>query len=206
MQWKAIEALITTVSPSVLSLPENLIRSIPPRPLGYTRHRELIKTRTDLAFDPLAAAESAADMTFGLLLHPARAARLIEHNARDKNQPSLENVIDRMTNATLKTVVKPGFDGSVQMTVNYVWVTNLAKLALSKEASAQTRAVVFQKIDQIKIWIVSKVAGTLDESWKAHYSYLLTQIKKLQDNPDQFKQDSLLPPPPGQPIGEDDWH
>ena len=205
MQSKALDALIATVSPSVLSIPENLIRSIPPRPLGYSRHRELIKTRTDLAFDPLAAAEAAADMTFDLLLHPARTTRLIEHHARDNNQPSLESVIDKVTGATVRSAIKPGYEGSVQMTINYAWVTNLAKLALNKDASAQARAVAFLKLDQLKIWLDGKRVSTTDEPWKAHYSYLHLQISKLQENPDDFKQDNLLPAPPGQPIGDEDW-
>jgi hypothetical protein len=205
MQLKALDALIATVTLSALSLPENLIRTIPPRPLGYSRHRELIKTRTDLAFDPLAASESAADMTFGFLLHPARATRLIEHNARDSKQPSLEIVIERVSNATIKSGIKTGYDGSVQMTVNYVWVTNLAQLALNKNASAQARAVAFQKLEQLKNWLLPKAAATLEEAWKAHYNYLVIQINKLQQNPDDFKQDNFLPAPPGMPIGELDW-
>jgi hypothetical protein len=202
MQSKALDAIIATVTPSVLALPENLIRSIPPRPIGYSRHRELIKTRTDLAFDPLSVVESSADMTFGLLLHPARATRLIEHNTRDNTQPSLESVIDRVSSATLKAAIKPGFEGSVQMTVNYVWITNLTQLALSKNASAQARAVAFQKLDQLKTWLVTKSGTTTDESWKAHYNYLVIQIKKLQEDPDDFKEDNFLPAPPGMPIGE----
>jgi hypothetical protein len=202
MQSKALDAIIATVTPSVLALPENLIRSIPPRPIGYSRHRELIKTRTDLAFDPLSVVESSADMTFGLLLHPARATRLIEHNTRDNKQPSLESVIDRVSSATLKAAIKPGFEGSVQMTVNYVWITNLTQLALSKNASAQARAVAFQKLDQLKTWLVTKSGTTTDESWKAHYNYLVIQIKKLQEDPDDFKEDNFLPAPPGMPIGE----
>ena len=205
MQSKALDALVTTVTPAVLSLPENLIRLIPPRPLGYSRHRELIKTRTDLAFDPLAAAESAADITFGLLLHPARATRLIEHNARDGKQPSLESVIDKVSNATIKSASKSGYDGSVQMTINYVWVTNLAQLALSKNASAQARAVAFQKLEQLKTWLITKASSTDEESWKAHYNYLVIQVKKLQENPDDFKVDNFLPAPPGMPIGQLDW-
>jgi hypothetical protein len=178
------------------------MRSIPPRPIGYSRHRELIKTRTDLAFDPLSVVESSADMTFGLLLHPARATRLIEHNTRDNKQPSLESVIDRVSSATLKAAIKPGFEESVQMTVNYVWITNLTQLALSKNASAQARAVAFQKLDQLKTWLVTKSGTTTDESWKAHYNYLVIQIKKLQEDPDDFKEDNFLPAPPGMPIGE----
>jgi hypothetical protein len=36
----------------------------------------------------------------------------------------------------------------------------------------------------------------------AHYSYSLARINKFIENPDEFKQELILPSPPGQPIGE----
>ncbi|HEY5825093.1 MAG TPA: zinc-dependent metalloprotease, partial [Cyclobacteriaceae bacterium] len=99
---KALEALMKTVEPSALIIPESLLKIIPPRPLGYTRHRELVKGRTDLTFDALSVAETAADMTFSLILHPARANRLFEHHSRDARLLSLQSVIDRLTSATIK--------------------------------------------------------------------------------------------------------
>jgi hypothetical protein len=202
-QWKALKGLLRTVSPEVLGLPENLIQSIPPRPLGYSRHRELIKTRTDLAFDPLAAAESASDMTFSLVFHPARAARLIEHNARDPRQPALEKVIDEVINATIKAPRQKGYLGAVQMTVNYSALVNLARLALNKDTSPEARAIAFMKLDGLKLWLATQALP--EESWKAHFQYLGLQIKQLQENPDDYRQDAMLVAPPGQPIGLDDW-
>ena len=201
-ELKAIEALLKTVQPSALALPESLLKIIPPRPLGYSRHRELLKGKTDLTFDPLAAAETASDLTFSLILHPARANRLFEHHSRDARLPSLESVIDKLISATFKSPTRGGYEGAIQMSINYSLFTNLSKLALNKDASAPAKAIATLKLDQLKNWLQSR--ATTEEEWKAYYAYLVQQINKFQQDPDEFKQENLLPAPPGQPIGMDD--
>lgn len=196
---RALDALLKTVEPTALALPEPLLQIIPPRPLGYTRHRELIKLKTELTFDPLSAAETASDLTFSLILHPARANRLIEHHARNASLPSLESVADRLINSTFKTTPKPGMEGAIQMATNYALFTNMAKLALSKTASAESKAIIFLKLNQLKAWLQLKT--TTDEEWKAHYRFVAMQIDSLQSDPDEFKSEELLPAPPGMPIG-----
>jgi hypothetical protein len=203
-QNKALQALLRTLSPATLMLPENVLQKLPPRPIGYTRHRELIKIRTDLTFDALGAAEAAADMTVSLLLHPARAGRLVEYHARDAKQPGLAFVIDRLIDATFKAGNKTGMEGTIQITVNDVVLDNLIKLALNKDASAQVKAVAYLKTEQLRLWLAERMKVTTNEEWKAHYSYALAQIRKFQQNPDEYRQDNLLAPPPGQPIGLDD--
>lgn len=203
-ELKAIEALLKTVEPSTLMIPESILRQIPPRPLGYVRHRELIKTKTDLAFDPLSAAETAADMTFGLVLHPARANRVFEHHSRDARLPSLGSLIDKLMSATIKASPKQGYEGAVQMATANALFTNLARLSVHKDASAQTKAIVDLKLNQLQSWLTPKAATTTDEEWKAFYSYLASEIGHLKDNPKEYVAEQLLPPPPGQPIGDDD--
>jgi hypothetical protein len=198
-EMKALDALIKTVDPAALALPESLLKIIPPRPLGYSRHRELIKLKTELTFDPLSAAETASDLTFSLILHPARANRLIEHHARNASLPSLESVADRLINSTFKSTPKPGMEGAIQMATNYALFTNMAKLALSKTASAESKAIIFLKLDQLKAWLQLKT--TTDDEWKAHYRFVAKQIDSLQSDPDEFKSEELLPAPPGMPIG-----
>jgi len=203
-ELNALEALMKTVQPSTLVLPENLLKIIPPRPLGYQRHRELVKIRTELTFDPLSAAETAADLTFSLILHPARANRLFEHHSRDARLPSLESVIDKLTVATIKLPAKTGYEGAVQMAIDNALFTNLAKLSLSNDAAAPARAIARMKMDQLRAWVVAKSAVTVDEEWKAFYNYLSGQIAKLQNSPEEYKQENLLQAPPGQPIGDFD--
>ena len=201
-ELNALEALIRTIQPSTLMLSENLLKSIPPRPLGYSRHRELIKGRTDLTFDPLSAAETAADMTFAMILHPARANRLFEHHSRDARLPSLESVIDRLLLASIKSAPKNGYEGAVQMAVDYAMFSNLAKLALSTDAAPPSRAIAFAKLKQLKAWLTTRPAA--NEEWVAFYQYLAQMTDSLQDDPEEFKIQQTLQSPPGQPIGDMD--
>lgn len=203
-QMKALDALLQTVSPSALALPENLIKIIPPRPIGYQRSREVIRTRTDLTFDPIAAAESASDMVFSLVLHPARATRLVQQNAMNAQQPSLESVIDKMVNSTFKSANKNGYEAQLQMTINHTLLNSLMKLSLNNAASAQARAVAFLKIDQLSKWVSEKIKTTTTESWRAHYAYELSLINSFKDDPIKYEAENLLVPPPGQPIGQED--
>lgn len=201
LQQKAMSALLKTISPGHLSLPENLIAAIPPRPIGYARSREVVKVRTDLTFDPLGAAESAADMTVSLLLHPARASRLLEHHARDSKQPSLDKILDQLVNATLKAQPEEGFKKAVQMTVNEVVVNNLIKLALNREASTLVRSTVNLHLSRLKSFADARLKVE-DPQWQAHFLDVSTRIRKFIDNPDEYKQEVFLSPPPGQPIGD----
>jgi Met-zincin/Domain of unknown function (DUF5117) len=198
-ELKAIEALLKTVEPSALMLPESLLKVIPPRPLGYSRHRELIKVRTELTFDPLSAAETAADMTFAMILHPARANRVFEHHSRDARLPSLGSVIDKLISATIKSSPKQGYEGAVQMATANALFTNLTKLALHKDAAAPTKAIAQLKLSALASWLSNR--GTTAEEWSAFYAYLSNSIKRFQNEPQEYAQEVLLPAPPGQPIG-----
>jgi hypothetical protein len=139
-----------------------------------------------------------------LILHSARANRLIEHHARDPKLAGLQTVIDKLINATYKSSHKYGMEGAIQMGTNYVLFTNLAKLALAKNASAEAKAISWLKLEQLKSWLGAIV--TTDEEWRAHYSFIARQINTLQQNPDEFKGEELLPAPPGMPIGDIDYN
>lgn len=203
-ETKALDALMRTIDPSALTLPESLLKIIPPRAIGYSRHRELIKTKTNLTFDPVTIAETAADMTFDMILHTARAQRLIEHHARNPKLPGLESVIDKMISSTFKSPARAGLEGAVQIAINNALFVNLVKFGLHKEASAETKAITFLKLEQLKNWLVTK--KTEDEEWQAHYALTIKQINTFLEKPDEYKVNDLLPPPPGMPIGDCDMN
>lgn len=203
-QLKALDALLAVTAPASLKLPEPLIAIIPPHPLGYFRSREVSKTRTNLAFDPMALAESASDMIFSSILDGARATRLVQQHAIDPKQPSLESILDKIIAVKIKAAGLPGYEGQLQMTANHALINSLIKLALNKDASAQARAVALLKVDQIKAWLTEKQKAVLPEAWKAHYAFEAMLISQFKDDPKQYATENLLQPPPGQPIGQAD--
>ncbi|AHM59656.1 extracellular metal-dependent peptidase [Flammeovirgaceae bacterium 311] len=200
-QLRALDAVLNTVSPKVLALREEIIQNIPPRPLGYNRHRELIKSRNSITFDPLAAAESAADQTFSLLLHPARANRLVEHHARNSQLPAFDAVLNRTLNATLQAPAQAGYAGTVQMTVNAVLLQHLMRLSQHEDAHGTVKAVALQKLQQLVPALNEKAKSAREEIWRAHYRYLAIQIEDFRKNPAEYQPASFLQAPPGQPIG-----
>ena len=57
-QKRALLAVLATLRPEALELPEALLKMIPPRPPEYERGREHFKIRTSPAFDALVPAEA----------------------------------------------------------------------------------------------------------------------------------------------------
>ena len=72
-QRAALAALLRTLDPAELTLPESVLQRIPPRPPGHGLHRELFPRRTGPVFDALTPAIVAADMTVSQILTPSRA-------------------------------------------------------------------------------------------------------------------------------------
>lgn len=200
-QWKAFNALMGTLSPDALALPEKLIAKIPPRPIGYPRTRELFKSRTGLTFDPMAAAESVAGTTLAFMLQPERAARLVEYQARDSQQPGLIAIMDKLIAQTWKVAQPPGYKGELQRLVNNLTLKQLLTLAATPEAPESVRGIALMEIDGLKKWMHSVVAAKQDNE-KASILFGLSQISEFEKNPDMFKPVKALNMPDGSPIGD----
>ncbi|HVW97679.1 MAG TPA: zinc-dependent metalloprotease [Mucilaginibacter sp.] len=200
-QWKAFNALMRTISPDALALPESVIEKIPPRPDGYPRTRELFKSRTGLTFDPMAAAEGAAATTLDFLLQPQRAARLVEYNSRDNTQPGLIAIIDKLVALTWKSPQKIGYKGEIQRMVNNLTLKQLLALAANSNASESVRGIALMEIDGLKKWMATAVKSATANR-KANLLFGLSQIAAFEKNPGQFKPAEPVVMPDGSPIGD----
>ncbi len=198
-QARALQALLRTIDPKALTLPESILALIPPRAEGFPRTREDFRNRTGLTFDPVGAAESAASLTVGLILNPQRAARLVEHHAEDASVPSLHEVIDRLLGATWRATPAPALASQVQRAVDSVVLYDLMSLAANESAPAQVRAIAFEQLRALRAWAGRQ--ATSDASLRAFYAYAAAQIKRFEDNPKEIGIPKPADPPPGQPIG-----
>src|SRR6266550_1842071 len=204
-QRRALGAVLETLKPEALALPESLLQMIPPRPSGYPRTREDFRIRTSPNFDALAPAEAIADHVSGFLLNQERATRLVEFHARDPRYPGLIEVVDKILTATWKAPAAVGYPGEIQHTVNMVVLGDLMSLAAGERSQNQVRAVAELKLEQLKNWLVTQRSLARDENQKAFLFYAMQQIKRFQDDPKKMNLTRPQDPPDGQPIGMDWW-
>lgn len=202
-QEKALKALLKTLNPEELAIPEKLIRLIPPKPMGYGRsENENIQSNTGLTFDPLSAAKELSNFVFAELLNPQRCQRLIEYHSRDKNQPGLPMIFNEIFDAVWKTKAQSGYLGEIQKTVCNSYLQNLFQLAAGN-ATNEVQAVSLAEIEKIKNFAVQKIRENAESQLTTHYNYTLFQIKQFENNPEKYKQIITELPPQGAPIGMD---
>ena len=201
-QRRALEALLGTINPKTLTLPERILATIPPRAPGYQRGGgELFPRRTGVTFDPLSAAETAAGITLGLIFHPERASRLVEFKARDGSLPGLEEVIDRVLEAAFGSRPGEGLEAEVYKLVGRLVVRRIMALAADGGASDQARAIALFKLKEIADRLDEVLEREEDTGLKAHIFATMKEIELFLSDPRPENIPSPLPPPPGEPIG-----
>jgi hypothetical protein len=206
-QWRAFDALMGTITPAALELPEALIAKIPPRPTGYPATVEVFRGHTGPTFDPIAAAEAAADNTLSYLLDAERAARLIEYQARDERQPGMMAVLDSLVGRTWKTAVPAGYPGELQLLVDNLTLKRMLALAADPRHADNVRAESLAAVDELKAWMEAQVGGATGK-WKGALLFGLAQIGEFGKDADKFVIEPAMEMPPGAPIGMpgmDDW-
>jgi len=200
-QRRALRAVLATVSPATLTLREDLLRLLPPRPPEYGRIRDSFRGHTGLTFDPLGAAEGAATHSFALLFHPHRAGRLVEHHQRDASLPGLHEVLQAALDATWRAPEQSGLAQGVKLVVEHVALRHLLALAASEEASPLVRAIAGDVVEGLRAGLASGLAeGGADPVTRAHRMAALTAIAAFAKAPETFRQPGTLVPPPGTPI------
>lgn len=201
-QKAALDAMLATLSPEALRIPQDIIDLMPPRPIGYYGSRELFNSYTDPGFDPLGAAETAAQMTAQLLFNANRAARLVDYEARNENNLGLSEMIDQVLDATWLTQQADGYDAAVQRTVDFVVLYNMIQLAMDDDASAQVRAIAHNKLKNLQAWLSAQIPDSNPDQWQAAYRYAAKLIDDYENHPERIESmPEPLSPPPGSPIG-----
>ena len=202
-QLKALDSILATLKPSALALPKPLLKIIPPRPSGFGQSRELFPRYTGQMFDAITPAVTAADLTLGVLLNEARAARLVEQHALDSSMPGLHGVLDRILAATFAAAPADPYEAEVQRAVQRVVVERVMNLASGADMS-QVRAIASATLRVP----AAALTATGSSPAAAHASLLASDIKRFLERPAPPATATPIPPaPPGAPIGDPgmDW-
>ena len=224
-QVKALHAVLETLKPETLTLPESLLKILPPRPPDYPRTRESFGAHTGLTFDAQGPVEAAAGLTASLLFHPERASRLVEDHARDAKTLGLEEEIEAVLKATWKAPRLSGLEGQTQFTVDDIVLDHLLELAAAGggagmsagaafpagvsvaggggrgAASGEARAIALAAAVGLESWLKTQ-AGSSEAA--AHFAAGIAEIEEFRRDPAKFAPAPELATPPGQPIGSDE--
>jgi len=225
-QREALKAVLETLSPENLTLPESLLRILPPRPPDYPRTRESFAGHTGLTFDAEGPAEASAELTASLLFDSSRASRLVEYHARDAKQLGLEEVVDAILSATWRSPRQNGLKGETQFTVEDVVLNHLLQLAASGggsgqssgaalpagvtlnvarsgAASGEARAQALAEVEKLEKWLKGTAIDGDSPEFSAHRAAAIAEIEQFRKDPGKFAPPAAIPVPPGQPIGDD---
>jgi hypothetical protein len=203
-QKKAIAAVLKTLTPETLTLPEALLKILPPLPPGMERTRESFPSETGLTFDPVAAAESAADLTLSVLLDPARASRLVQYHMREPGSPSLRGLLEAISKTTAE---RPEgghtMSSEVERAVEFRGLEAMLALAVNPAASSQARAIARSHVGDV-LKEMSGAAPLTDTAEAIHRAALIARMEEFEREPAKFVPAKVVEAPPGMPIGDDE--
>ncbi|MBA2340155.1 MAG: zinc-dependent metalloprotease, partial [Pyrinomonadaceae bacterium] len=203
-QRDALTTVLNTITPSALAIPQSILALIPPRAFGYEGGTaELFPKRGAPVFDPIAAATLAADLAISGLLEPHRAARLIEFNARNRENPDFTEVVTALIARTWnESAPQDAYMAAIQRAVQSLTVTRLMDTAANADAAPQVRAVATEALRNLLERLKDSSTTSTTPSADAHRRATRDDIERFLARPDApRKQTAPLPIPQGDPIG-----
>lgn len=200
-QREALQAVLSTLDPAALDIPDTVLNRLTPRLGSFSfadSDRELFRASAYPAFDVVAAADTAADLTFDALLHPRRLSRLVEFHRRDASNLGIDELMVRTRNAVMG-FPREGRQGEIANAVRARFAYALVEL-LSSDHPPAVKAAADLTLDRLR--------ATLTLSNDRTDQWLADEIERMKAAPRSAK--SLIPAPkllpPGSPIGAAGFH
>lgn len=193
-QRRALDVVLTTLTPDFLALPRRIVDMIPPTADRYDRG-EGFPGYTERLFDPLGAAEAAADFTVGEIFQPQRMARLEVYGSMG-DYPDLAEVADRVIDATWNGP-RPGseYHQKVLEIIQRAVADRMMREGASNGNPAQVRAVLSDRLDQL----ATRVEGMAQAT--PHAKLVASDVRRWQSRTENTDPAPKLQMPAGDPIG-----
>ncbi len=200
-QQEAIAALVNTLDPAMLRLPQTLVDIIPPRPPGYPLGRESFSRDTGVTFDPLSPAASAVSLTMDVLLNQQRAARMNVQHTSKSSLPDFAAVLSALGEASWYAERRNAVPGAIQRLTADQYLNRLMTMATDAKADSQVRAQAFWAVQNLQQWLDAQSLSGLDGEWAAFYAQARHAISAMLNDPTRITPVQAPPSPPGSPIG-----
>jgi hypothetical protein len=202
VQRDALRAVLDTLKPETLAIPQRVLALIPPHAYGYEGGdtSEFFNTRSDPVFDPIAASVVAADFAINGLLEPHRAARLNQFHALNVNNPDFNEVVEALIATSFASRPRDAYAAAIQRAVQSQTVTRLMETAANADAESQVRATANEALRKLITKLGTPPTG--DPLLDAHRRSTRDDIERFLGRPDAIrKRTTPQPTPPGDPIG-----
>jgi hypothetical protein len=195
-QRAALSALLATLEPRALLVPDHIVSLIPPRPPQSGSSRELFPRSTGYVFDPMAAVSTAAKLTLQELLDHKRAARMNNQNLANDALPNFADVLAILINDQWPESKDPKLN-AIERKVQTLIVDELAALLGHRQADSQVRADALKALINVQSRAKKTRVRSLPES--AHFMFLVKRIDAYIESPEAYRAgDTAIPP--GSPI------
>ena len=211
-QRRALTALLGTLDPAMLDLPDPLIAQLSQGRYGADDRQYDVEVFGGLgapAFDLGAAADAAADVTFNALLDPSRLERVADQGGRDPAQLGLGELLGRTIDAAFPAEGSgPGRTGMLRRRVQARLVVKLAKVLRDKATAPTAAAEVRAALDGLGHRLAARTTGDAADLAQARYlsGIILNTAHDELAALVEAESNRAIAPPPGMPIGgEDCW-
>ena len=200
-QQAALEALLLTISPKQLLVPESILKLIPPRPFGYGSNRETFVSRVSPIFDPIAPAETIVDLTFDFMLDGARVNRVYLQHLKNNSLLGLNDMLSSVEKQLFSNYTKDDLNLEVTLMTQAKYVDHLIALSKNADVSNTIRAISRGRLRNIATTKGLESSGM--NAAAQHRVYLGEKINAFLDLPEELVSQEPLKAPDGSPIGMD---
>ena len=177
-QRKALNRELDALAPSELTVPERVVKMIPPPPPGFNTDQMWLETSGFTAFDPITLAGGLATEVIGYLLDRERCARLVIFQARDASALSLDEVMSTIVRRTWGAPVPASSaERAVQRASQRAALDALLDLAGDAKALPDVRAHALTQLKAIEARLAASAGA--DASARAHVTAAKRDITRF---------------------------
>lgn len=201
-QRAALDAVLSTLSADALRVPPRLLPLLSAARNGSSNRQydiELFDAPGGPVFDPLVAADSAAQITLDALLAPARLARVDAQHAVDPSTLGVDELLDRLLATTL-----PARTDALTRRIAYRTLVTMGQIAQRPKTPPGVAVALNQRLHAEALALAQRQGDAAERAWAVA---LARQLLDPQQREKLLAERSRrVAVPPGAPIGDNgDW-